>query len=47
MIEFPCSFEVAKVAQWLDRRRKDLMILTSRLRIPLWDVDAGPSDETV
>jgi hypothetical protein len=36
----------ARVAQLLERRRKDLMILESRVEIPLWDVSAGPSDET-
>jgi hypothetical protein len=35
------------VAQRLEWRRKDLMILTSPVRIPLWDVGTGPSDETV
>jgi hypothetical protein len=34
------------VAQWLERRRKDLMIFASPVRIPLWDVGAGLSDET-
>jgi hypothetical protein len=28
------------VAQWLERQREDLMIRTSRVQIPLWDV--GP-----
>jgi hypothetical protein len=37
----------ASVAQWLEQRREDLMILTSLVRIRLWDVGAGPSDETV
>jgi hypothetical protein len=36
----------ARVAQWLKRRRKDLVILVSPVRIPQWDVGAGPSDET-
>jgi hypothetical protein len=35
------------VAQWLERRAKDLMILASGVRIPLGDVGAGLSDETV
>jgi hypothetical protein len=39
--------QAARVAQWLERRRKDLVILASLVRIPLWDVGAGPSDETV
>jgi hypothetical protein len=33
--------------QRLDRRCKDLMILTSRIRITLWDIGLCPSDETV
>jgi hypothetical protein len=33
----------ARVTQWLERRRKDLVIL----RIPLRDMGASPSDETV
>jgi hypothetical protein len=37
----------AGVAQWLELRRKDLVILTSPVRIPLWDVGVGYSDETV
>jgi hypothetical protein len=37
----------ARVAQWLERRRKDLVILASPVQILVWDVDAGPSDETV
>jgi hypothetical protein len=40
-------FEVARVAQWLERRRKGLMIVASPVRISLWKVGAGPSDETV
>jgi hypothetical protein len=35
-----------RVAQWLERRRSDLVILASPVRIPLWDVGAVPSDET-
>jgi hypothetical protein len=35
------------MAQWLERRRKDLVIPASPDQIPLWDVGAGPSDETV
>jgi hypothetical protein len=38
--------EVARMEQWLERRRKDL-ILASLVRIPQWDVGAGPYDETV
>jgi hypothetical protein len=38
---------IARVVQWLERRRKDLMILASLVRIPLLDVGAGPSDESV
>jgi hypothetical protein len=30
------------MAQWIERRCIDLVILTSRARIPLWDVDASP-----
>jgi hypothetical protein len=32
------------VAQWLERRCQDLMILMSRIRIPLWDVGVGLPD---
>jgi hypothetical protein len=39
--------KVARVAQWLEQRRKDMMILASRIQIPLWDVGSGLSDETV
>jgi hypothetical protein len=35
------------MGQRLERQRKDLMILSSRVRIPLWDLGTGPSDETV
>jgi hypothetical protein len=35
------------VAQWLERRRKDLMVIASPVRIQLWDVGAGLSDETI
>jgi hypothetical protein len=38
---------VPRVAQWLQRQRKDLTILASRFRILMWDVGAGLSDETV
>jgi hypothetical protein len=38
--------KVAREAQWLERRRKDLVILASPVRIPLWDLAAGPSDDT-
>jgi hypothetical protein len=37
----------ARVAQWLEQRRNDLMIFASPVQIPLWDVGAGPSDDTV
>jgi hypothetical protein len=37
----------ARVAQWLEWRCKDMMILASPVRIPLWDVGAVHSDETV
>jgi hypothetical protein len=30
--------QVARVAQWLERRCKDLVILASPVRIPLWEV---------
>jgi hypothetical protein len=36
-----------RVAQWLERRRKDLVILASPVQIPLWDVGADRLDETV
>jgi hypothetical protein len=35
------------VVQWLERRHKDLVILESLVRIPLWDISDGPSDENV
>jgi hypothetical protein len=41
------SAQAARVAQWLERRRKDLVILASPVRNPLWDVGASPLDETV
>jgi hypothetical protein len=34
------------VVQWLERRRKDLVILAFPVRILLWDVGVGRSDET-
>jgi hypothetical protein len=34
------------VAQCFEQRYKDLMIVASLVRIPLWDMGAGPSDET-
>jgi hypothetical protein len=40
---FPHISWISFIEQW----RKDLMILSSRVRISLWDVGAGPSDETV
>ena len=47
-IDFKFKYtQAARMAQWLERRRKDLIILASPVRIPLWDVGAGPSDETV
>jgi hypothetical protein len=37
-----------RVAQWSESiGLKDLMVLESGVRIPLWDVGAGLSDETV
>jgi hypothetical protein len=39
--------KISHVAEWLERRRKHLVIVTSPVRIPLWDVGVGPSDETV
>jgi hypothetical protein len=38
---------VARVAHWLEERRKGLVILTSRVRTPLRDAGVSPSDETV
>jgi hypothetical protein len=38
---------VVRVAQWLEWRHRDLMILASQVRISMWDVGAGLSDETV
>jgi hypothetical protein len=38
---------IALVAYWLGQRYQDMMILKSQARISLWDVGAGPSDETV
>jgi hypothetical protein len=40
-------FKVARMVQWLEQWRKDLMILASWVRIQLWDVGVGLSDETV
>jgi hypothetical protein len=37
----------ARVVQWLERRRKDMVILKWRVQIPLWNVGAGSSDETI
>jgi hypothetical protein len=34
--------EAARVAQWLQRLRKDLMIPVLPVQIPLWDMGAGP-----
>jgi hypothetical protein len=33
---------IINVAQWLEKQCKDLMILASLVRIPLWDVGASP-----
>jgi hypothetical protein len=38
---------VARVAQWLEQRHKDLMIHALWVQIPLWVVGTDPSDETV
>jgi hypothetical protein len=38
---------VPRVAQWLEQRRKDLVILATSVRIPLRDVGASLSDETI
>jgi hypothetical protein len=35
------------VSDYKERRRKDVVILAFSVRIPLWDVGACPSDETV
>jgi hypothetical protein len=32
------------VAQWLQLQRKEVMSITSRVQIPLWDVETGPSN---
>jgi hypothetical protein len=32
--------------QTIERQYKDLMLLTSRVRIPLWDMGTSPSVET-
>jgi hypothetical protein len=39
--------QVIRVAKRIDQRCKDLMIFTTRVQIPLWDVVTGPSYETV
>jgi hypothetical protein len=44
---FNSVYCAARVVQWLERRLKDLVILASPVRMPLWDVGSGPSDETV
>jgi hypothetical protein len=36
--------QVTRMAQRLERRRKDLMILALHVRIPLWDMDGGLLD---
>jgi hypothetical protein len=41
------TLQAARVAEWLERRYKDMAILASPVRIPLWDMGAGLSDETV
>jgi hypothetical protein len=40
-------FEVVNVVQWLEQRRKDLIILTLRVLIPLCDVGGILLDEDV
>ena len=35
------------MAQWLELRQEDLVIIASSVQILLWGVGAGPSDETV
>jgi hypothetical protein len=35
------------MAQWLERRYIDLMILTSQVKIPLWGMGVVPLDETI
>ena len=42
-----CTLEAAWLAQWLERWCEDLMTLTSRVRIKLWDMGVCPSDETI
>jgi hypothetical protein len=34
------------VAQWLEQRRKDLVILVSPVRIPLWEMGAGVTERS-
>jgi hypothetical protein len=41
------EFYKAHMAQWLERRCKNLVILESLVRIPLLDVGAGPSNEII
>jgi hypothetical protein len=41
------THEVVRVTHWFERRCKDLMILTPRVRIPQRNMDASPSDDTV
>jgi hypothetical protein len=41
------QFSCACVAQWLEQRRKKMMILTLWVEIQLWDLGAGHSDATV
>jgi hypothetical protein len=40
-------YKVARVAQWLERWHKDLLILSSQVQIPLWDFITGLSDEPI
>ena len=47
VISKPHFAEAVRMAQWLEQRHKDLVIFASLVQIPLWDVGAGPSDETV
>jgi hypothetical protein len=37
----------ARMAQWKERRRKDVMIHESLVRIPLWDVGASLFEESL
>jgi hypothetical protein len=46
-LSFKNLYKAVRVVQWLERRRKDLVILASPVRILLWDVGVGLSEETV